>query len=99
MNAIIDLTARAVSFITAIQTTLLRGSIISGRELDKISILNISPKDFYKTFEYFIDLESNPKSEEYNKSEEDCFNIRAVELVWVSRKKIDKLLSVKYAFS
>lgn len=41
MNAIMDLTARAVSFNTTIQTTLLKGAIARETGDDKYSILNI----------------------------------------------------------
>jgi hypothetical protein len=45
MNAIMDLTARATSFITAIQTTLLKVAIKAGQRSKAISILTLSPED------------------------------------------------------
>ncbi|MEP6746212.1 MAG: patatin-like phospholipase family protein [Bacteroidota bacterium] len=53
MNAIMDLTARAVSFITAIQTTLLNGAIADGKKNQSVSILTLSFKDLGATLNLF----------------------------------------------
>lgn len=96
MNAIVDLTARAISFITTIQTTLLKGAIALEKEDAKISILNIPLPRFETKLKEFIHSEQDIISGENKKSEEDSFSIRAAELVWISRKTTDKLKAVEY---
>jgi hypothetical protein len=96
MNAIMDLTARSVSFITAIQTTLLKGAIASQRENENTSILNIMPGDFEKVLNSCIELEKNSFSQR-EKSEEDSFSLKSIELVWISKKSIDIPVAREYA--
>jgi Patatin-like phospholipase len=89
MNAIMDLTARATSFITAIQTTLLRGSIALAEEDKKSSILTLQVVDFKGTLERYGAAEQNKSSAGFKKSEEDSFQVKATELVWISRREIE----------
>ncbi|MEO6812520.1 MAG: patatin-like phospholipase family protein, partial [Ginsengibacter sp.] len=86
MNSISDLTARAISFITAVQTTLLNGEIDLEKDTDKVSILTISPDDFDTRFRSLI----------HNNKLEDKFSIRAAELVWISTKPVNKPQVVEY---
>ncbi|MEO8852665.1 MAG: patatin-like phospholipase family protein, partial [Ginsengibacter sp.] len=86
MNPISDLAARAISFITAIQTTLLNGEIYLEKETDKVSILTISPGDFESKFRSLI----------YKDMSKDKFDDRAKELVWISSKKLDKPQAIEY---
>lgn len=88
MNAIMDLTARAISFITTVQTTLLKGAIALGESDENIGILNIPPHEFEIKLKSFIQLEDINAS--------DNFSIRAVELVWVSSKTPDVSTAVEY---
>ena len=99
MNAIMDLTARAISFITTIQTTLLKGAIALDKEEAKFSILNIPPPDFETKLKEFIHSEEDIISGENKKSEEDNFTIRAEELVWISRRTTDKSKAVEYTIA
>ncbi|MDJ1495039.1 patatin-like phospholipase family protein [Cytophagaceae bacterium DM2B3-1] len=103
MNAIVDLTARAVSFITAIQTSLLRGAItLKGNKIlknDKNSILTIHPNDFESIFKAVIDSEKPEDLEEAESLREDSFTIRAAELVWVSKQKENELRAKEYAIT
>ncbi len=102
MNAIVDLTARAVSIITAIQTSLLRGSITQTDAdkktpaSEKTSVLTILPEDFEAILKRIIDLEENVISGESKKSKEDSFSLRAVELVWISKREVDIPKAVEY---
>jgi|SRR6185437_2618145 len=80
MNSISDLTARAVAFITAVQTTLLNGEIDLEKDTEKVSILSIPPNDFEKTFRDLLQ----------DKTLDDNFRVRAAELVWISNKMPDK---------
>lgn len=96
MNAIMDLTARAISFITTVQTTLLKGAIALEKEDAKLSILNIPPSDFETKLKEFIRSEQDIISGENKKSEEDNFTIRATELVWISTNTTNKSKAVEY---
>ncbi len=102
MNAIVDLTARAVSIITAIQTSLLRGSITQTDAdkktpaTEKTSVLTILPEEFEAILKRIIDLEENVISGESKKSKEDSFSLRAVELVWISKREVDIPKAVEY---
>ncbi len=86
MNAISDLTARAISFITAVQTTLLNGEIDIEKETDRVSILTIAPGDFESKFRSLI----------YNNKLEDKFSVRAAEIVWISSKMLNKPQAIEY---
>ncbi len=122
MNAIMDLTARATSFITAIQTTLLKGAITSGEKNQSISILTLSATDLQAALMGYAAREDaeqagNPgtavvnqgskkpehdiDSNQYPKKEEDSFSVKAIELIWISKKKVDQKimadLSLTYA--
>lgn len=102
MNAIVDLTARAVSVITSIQTSLLRGSITQIGNYErrnypvKNSVLNIPPEEFGSTLNQIIHLEENVQLGESRKSKEDSFRLRAVELVWISKRAVDVPVCVAY---
>ena len=54
MNSISDLTARAIAFITAVQTTLLNGEIEQEKDTARVSILSIPPDGFESTFRSLI---------------------------------------------
>ncbi|HTE26965.1 patatin-like phospholipase family protein [Flavitalea sp.] len=117
MNAIKDLTARAISFITAIQTTLLKGAIADGKKDQSISILTLSREDLEATLVLYatkeeaaqaIDPDKSPgnsssKNREkiyaipLNKREEDGFAVKAIELIWMSKKKVDQKYMVKWS--
>ncbi|GAB3909239.1 hypothetical protein GCM10028803_46480 [Larkinella knui] len=105
MNAIVDLTARAVSLITAIQTSLLRGSVtqinsnIKINREKEISVLNILPKEFESTLKLIIELEENVILGESKKSKEASFTLRAEELVWISKREVDTPKSVEYTIN
>ena len=96
MNAVMDLTARAVAFITAAQTTLLKGAIAAKREAEEISILNTPPEEFEQLFREFVSTEQKKHSEEGNDSEEDSFAARAVELVWIVGGEANPDASAEY---
>ena len=84
MNVIIDLTARAVSFITTIQSTLLAGTMATKSSRDNNSILNLPKEEFETVFYSFIHQKNNAMDDEGV-----SFSQRAVELVWVGQKKLD----------
>ena len=86
MNSISDLTARAIAFITAVQTTLLNGEIEQEKDTARVSILSIPPDGFESTFRSLI----------RNKTLEDNFTNRAAELVWISNKKFDGAAILEY---
>ena len=87
MDAISDLTARAISFITAVQTTMLNGEIYLENDSDKVNILTVSPTNFASTFRHLIQNETLRKR----------FGERAAELVWISNKKIDYPAAIDYS--
>lgn len=121
MNAIMDLTARATSFITAIQTTLLNGAIGSGEKNQSISILTLAAADLQAALLQYAAKEDaaqasssavpgrqDSKTAEQDtdttllyQKEEDGFSVKAIELVWISQKKVDQKmmadLSLTYA--
>jgi len=99
MNAIMDLTARATSFITAIQTTLLRGVINLREENEKISILSLQPEKFHSSFMRYIAAEEAVGTDGLRKPEEDSFSVKAVELFWVSRRNSDDAIVSKTCLS
>lgn len=87
MNSISDLTARAIAFITAVQTTLLNGKIDQEKKVEPVSILSIDPPEFESTFRTLL---LNPELKE-------DFAKRAAELVWISNTKVDTTVVVDYA--
>ncbi|GAB3776627.1 hypothetical protein GCM10028818_22620 [Spirosoma horti] len=105
MNAIVDLAARAVSIITTIQTSFIRGSITQIDSANKInnnlknSVLTIPPEEFEATLQGFINLEQDVNLGEHKKSKEDSFRLRAVELVWISKQEVDEAVSVEYTIT
>ena len=96
MNAVMDLTARAVAVITAVQTMLLKGAIAANREGEEISILNTTPEDFEQLFQEFVSTDQQKHSERGKDAEEDSFAARAVELVWIRGGEADPKVSVEY---
>lgn len=79
MTFLSDLTARAISFITAFQTALVRSGIAADAKTKRISIFSIPPVDFERTF---LDLlHKNGRGQAFDK--------RISELVWISSKKLD----------
>ncbi len=86
MNSISDLAARAIAFITAVQTTLLNGEIDQQKDTAKVSILSIPPNDFKSKFQSLLQ----------NKSLEANFSNRAAELVWISNKEFDRVAAIEY---
>ncbi|MEO6820880.1 MAG: patatin-like phospholipase family protein [Ginsengibacter sp.] len=87
MDAISDLTSRAISFITAVQTTLLNGEIYLENDTDKVNILTVSHTHFEAIFRSLIE----------NESLEQKFGVRAAELVWISNKKVENVAAINYS--
>ncbi len=99
MNTITDLTARAVSFITTIQTVLLNGAISNEREKEKLSILTIAPEEFSETMKRFIFTNKSDETADYKNLKKDSFGARAIELVWTSKETPDVALATRYTLS
>ncbi|MEJ7681444.1 MAG: hypothetical protein WKG06_27055 [Segetibacter sp.] len=87
MNVVTDLTARAVSFITLIQDTILKGSLASEKGNECLNISKIFQTDFDVNFPDYINsgMENN-----------ENFKIRAIELVWISTKAPEGATAVNY---
>src|SRR4051812_23847436 len=97
MNVVTDLAARAVSFISLIQDTILKGSLnpdadkkilgadVGNKKLNLAEIL--SQTDFNKKIEDYID--SCKENAEY-------FEKRAIELVWISEEAPNGAKAVSY---
>jgi hypothetical protein len=88
MTFISDLTARAISFITAVQTALVNAEIDSDKEAGKTSILTIS--DHMEPAQEFVRIFSDEKLR--NK-----FTDRGTELVWISSDKVNIEVALDYA--
>lgn len=97
MNAIIDLTARAVSFVTTVQTTLLHGAVNDGDSEEKLSILTIPLPDFETQLRKCILSEKAAGPDRKQRTVENNFCARAAELVWVSRNPLKEDAAQEYA--
>src|SRR5437870_2060018 len=97
MNVVTDLAARAVSFISLIQDTILKGSLnpdadkmilTADESHKKLNLADIlSQTDFNKKIEDYID--SCKENAEY-------FEKRAIELVWISEETPNGAKAVSY---
>jgi len=103
MNAIMDLTARATSFITAIQTTLLRGAIALEKAKENFSVLSIEPNKFHDALWESINAEAGISEEKHQPPKDDSFFVKAIELFWVNGRDADdgttKEICLSYAVS
>src|SRR3954463_10307482 len=87
MNVVTDLAARAVSFITLIQDTILKGSLTSDANSKKVDIAEIFRTDFNKKIHDYIHA---------CKENAESFKKRAIELVWISEKTPEGGKAVSY---
>ncbi len=87
MDAITDLTARAVSFITLIQDSIINSSVFLKKENEHADIFE-TLRSFPTEYQHYID-------EQVNRSKTD-FTTKAIELVWVSSKKPVETEALKY---
>ena len=88
MTFISDLTARAIAFITAVQTALVNAEIDSDKAAEKTSILTIS--DHAEPAQEFVRIFSD---EQLRKK----FTDRGTELVWISSDKLNVEVALDYA--
>lgn len=91
MNAVMDLTARAVSFITLIQDTVLNGALHLDQDKNKLDIKEVLSENFPVAFEKYRKASSAICQEK--------FKVRAIELVWISKKEPDEKKVVEYTLT
>ena len=97
MDAVMDLAARAVSFITLIQDTITKGSIASQTDNEKLNLPEIFCTEFASKFKFYIGQCNNiDRSNEDSVNKPTNFEIRSLELVWISRKAPHVAMAVEY---
>jgi hypothetical protein len=87
MNVVTDLAARAVSFISLIQDTILKGSLTTNVDNKKLNLAVIFQTDFKENIKEYIKA-CNENAEYFEK--------RAIELVWISEKTSDGTKAQEY---
>lgn len=93
MNAISDLSAQAIAFITAVQTTLLNGEIDHTKDTERVSVLSISPGRLKERLESLLFDKAHFSADRDLKN---SFTKRAEELVWISNKSLDTNAAINY---
>ncbi len=92
MNSISDLSARAIAFITAAQTTLLNGEIEIEKNSAKASILTIPIDEFEEKFRALLDNTDTQGKSDLKQN----FSRRVRELVWISNNEFDSNVAINY---
>jgi hypothetical protein len=94
MDAVTDLAARAVSFITLIQDTLITGSVSSDNGDKNFDISTIFSPRFRAKFVGAINAIKKKEKEKEEKL--SAFESKVIELVWISKKAPDEDKEEKY---